>query len=251
MKNIFFKQMTACLFLGIMLSCSKQKNAPGTASLTLINAVPGSTPSLVTNFSGTGPIVWYSNALKLTYGAATATNQVSAYSGNQPLAIYHYPDTGAHSTPLFDLDLELATGSIHTLFLTGTLSEPDTLFTTDTPPFHQTADSTLGIRFVNLMPGSDPVSVNIVGAANGSEVGSLDYKGITAFKIYKGTVGISNYNFEFRDATTGTLIGSLNVTNINAASNARRYRNFTLALMGLPGDPATKKLLLIESLLSI
>jgi hypothetical protein len=230
------------------VACTKQQSFPGTASLTLINAVPNSTPSLVTNFSGTDPIVYYKSALKLVYGTADKTNQSLAYTGEQPLAIYRYPDTLAHSTPLYNLTLELQSGTIYTLFLTGTLAAPDTMMTIDNPPYHPLADSSLSIRFVNLSPGSTPVSVNVTGSPNGTEVGSLGYKNMTGFKSYTATSTVSHYNFEFRDAATGTLLTSYDLTGINtAANNARRYRNFTLAYLGLPGDATTRKITLVET----
>ena len=226
------------------LACSKQQDFPGTAALTLVNAVPNSTPSLVTNFSGTDPIT-YSTALKLVYGVVDKTNQSLAYTGEQQLAIYRYPDTTAHSTPLYNLALDLTPGTIYTLFLTGTLTSPDTMFTIDTPPFHPISDSTLGIRFVNLSSGGVPVSVNIAGRANGSEVSGLSYKNITEFTKYSATAAVSKYTFEFRNAATGVLISSFDVADINLPLyNKRRYRNFTLALIGLPGD---QKVIMIES----
>lgn len=232
----------------MMFSCTKERNYPGTASLTLINAVPNSTPSLVTNFSGTDAIKWYRNALKLVYGTSGTANQSLAYTGGQPLAVYRYPDTLAHSTPLYNLMLELQPGSIYTLFLTGTLAAPDTMLTIDNPPYHPVTDSSLSVRVVNLSAGSAPVSVNIAGSANGSEVSSLSYKSITGFKNYAATAGISHYNFEFRDAATGALLISYDLTGIaNTANNARRYRNFTLAYMGLPGDATTRKITLVET----
>lgn len=249
MNHIFFRQLTAWALACAMLSCTKQSTPAGTASLTMINAVVGSSPSLVTNFSGTAtPITWYYNALKLVYGTWNATYQQGSYSGKQQLAVYRYPDTSSHSTPLFNVTLDLPAGTIHTLFLTGTVTAPDTLFTTDSPPYHPPSDSSMGMRFVNLSPGRAPVSVNITGGANGSEVSSLSYKSITDFKNYPATAGVSSYNFEFRDAATGVLIGSYPVTNINnPGTNARRFRNLTLALLGLPGDPASLKIMLIET----
>ena len=244
----FIKLLPVCAVLCTLLACTKQQSFPGSASLTLINAVPNSTPSLVTNFGGTDPITWYKNALKLVYGTSGAANQSLAYTGEQQLAVYRYPDTMAHSTPLFNLALDLQPGSIYTLFLTGTLAAPDTLMTIDNPPYHPATDSSLGVRFVNLSAGSAPISVNITGSANGSEAGSLGYKTITGFRNYSAVAGISHYNFEFRDAATGTLLISYDLTGIGTASyNARRFRNFTLAYMGLPGDATTRKVTLVET----
>lgn len=246
------KHIITILVVCLALACSKQQSFPGTASLTLINAVPNSTPSLVTNFGGTDPIQWYRNALKLVYGVVDKNNQSIAYTGEQRLAVYRYPDTNAHSVPLYDLTLDLKPGAIYTLFLTGTLTAPDTMFTIDTPPFHALADSTLGIRFVNLMAGSEPVSVNLIGKPNGSETNDLAYKSITGFTSYLATSAVSKYTFEFRNTVTGALISSFDVADINKATfNTRRFRNFTLALTGLPGDATTHKVMLIETYTSI
>jgi hypothetical protein len=228
--------------IGVELSCKKQNTPTGVASLTMINAVVGSSPYLVPNFGGDGPITWYSTALKLIYDTATTTNQTGAYSGMQKLAIYRYPDTSAHSTPLFNLTLNLPAGSTHTLFLTGTVTSPDTLFTTDTLPYYPASDSSLGVRFVNLSQGSAPISVNVKGLANGSEVGSLSYKSITGFKKYPATSNVSSYVFEIRDVASGNLIISYTLDKINLAyNNARRFKNFTVALVGTPGDAVSTK----------
>jgi len=250
MKNIILRQFPLWALIGTMLSCAKQSTPPSTASLTLINTVVGSSPSLVLNFSDTGgAITWYSTALKLVYGTWTAyTNMLGSYSGEQKLAVYHYPDTSAHSTPLFNLTLNLPAGTIHTLFLTGTVTAPDTLFTTDILPYHPASDSSMGLRFVNLSPGSAPISINITGQAHGSEVSSLSYKGMTDFKNYPATASITDYKFELRDVATDTLITSYDVTGVNSVSgsNSRRFRNLTLALLGLPNDPTTRKIMLID-----
>jgi hypothetical protein len=248
MKHILFRQLPVWVLASILLSCSKQSARP-IASLNLINAVPGSTPSLVTNFSGATPIVWYKTALTLVYGTVDKASQALSFSGGQQLAIYRYPDTTAHSTPLFNLGLNLQPGNIYSLFLTGTLTAPDTLLTTDLLPYYAASDSSLGIRLVNLSAGSAPISVNIAGAANGSETGRLSYKGVTSFKKYPATAAaVNQYNFEFRDAASGALLASYALTGINSvAANARRYRNFTLAFMGLPADPTTRKIVLIEA----
>src|SRR5262249_48007687 len=150
-------------------------------------------------------------------GTWVANEQVSAYSGTQQLGIYQYPDTTGKSTPLYKLSLNLPVGSIHTLFLTGTLAAPDTMFTTDVIPYHPFSDSSISFRFVNLSAGSSPISVNIKNNAYGSEVSSLSYKGITGFKNYPAPYNVTDYNFEIRDAASGTLLGNLDVASINVS----------------------------------
>ena len=227
--------LALCLLLA---SCTKQGDPPGTASLIIVNTVVGSQP-LVTNFSGTKPITYYT-ARQLIYKAFNDYNNLfSAYSGLQQLALYQYPDTTEKSNPLFNLTLDLPVGSIHSLFLTGTVNTPDTVFTKDNLPYYAAGDSAMGMRFINLSPGSNPISVNIVGRANGSEAGSLSYKGVTGFRNYPVKMSLADYVFEFRDAGTGTLIASYTTKGINEPGTIIRnlwvYHSFTLALVGTPG----------------
>jgi len=245
MKRIIYRYFPLWMLFGITLSCSKGSKLKGVASLTIVNAVADSEPSLIPNFSGTDPLTWYINGYKLGYGATMLTG---SYSGKLKLGIYHYPDTSVHTIPLYNLSLDIPVGTVHTLFLSGTINSPDTLFTMDILPYHPPSDSSVGIRFVNLSKGSTPVSVNIAGAAQGSEVSSLPYKGITAFTNYPATAAVSDYTFEFRDASSGTLIGAYNLNGVNDTfSNTRRFRDLTIALLGIRDDPATQKIILIEA----
>ncbi|MBO9728520.1 MAG: DUF4397 domain-containing protein [Chitinophaga sp.] len=224
------------LICGCLFSCSKEKNPPGTSSLTIVNAIAGS-DMLVANFSGTVPLNTYLYANRLPYNFfSVLSNQFSAYSGQQPLAIYAYPDTLEKSTPLFNMSLHLPVGSIHSLFLTGTMQHPDTMLVTDLLPVYLPEDSVTGIRFVNLSPGSAPVSINIQGQTGSVEVSNLPYKGITGFKRYAAKTTSPDYVFEFRDAGSGALIASYQATGISnpgtLTPNNWRNRNVTLALLG-------------------
>ena len=244
MKAPFYKYFALWILFGAGLSCTKESKPAGSAALTVVNAVAGSDPFLIPIFGG-DTLATYVGAYQLRYGATMLTGN---YTGKQRLTFYHYPDTGAHSAALYHLDIDLPVGSIHTLFLTGTTSSADTLFTTDVIPYHPSSDSSVGIRFINLMAGSAPVSVNLAGAAQGSEISSLPYKGITPFTNYSATAAISDYTFEFHDAASGTLIGTYLLSGVNDTfSNSRRFRNLTLALIGIPGDPATQRIMLIEA----
>lgn len=245
MKAPFYKYFSLWTLLGLTLSCTKESKLTGVSSLTVVNAVAGSDPYLIPYFGDKNPKSWFVSGYQLRYGANI---QTGSFSGKQKLIAYHYPDTSAHSSPLYNLDIDLPVGTIHTLFLTGTTSATDTLFTTDVLPYHPPSDSSVGIRFVNLSKGGSPISINIAGAAQHPEISSLAYKGITSFINYPATAAVSDYTFEFRDAASGTLIETYVLSGINDAfSNTRRFRNLTIALIGIPGDPATQKIILIEA----
>lgn len=250
MKQQLSKYILSTVLLPLLLCCSKKNNSvpQGLASLSLINSVVGSN-LLIPNFSGSYTLPGsYLSGNFITYGyyygyasGATTGNQMTLQSGLQRLALYQYPDTLPASKPLLNFAFTLTAASINSLFLTGTVTSPDTLLTVDHPPYHSVTDSSAGFRFVNLSPGSSPISVNIQGEPDGSKVTSLPYKGITGFTSLPATSGISSYTFEFRDAATGTLLASYladgidnNGSDPNNPANNWRFRNFTLALLGLP-----------------
>jgi hypothetical protein len=217
--------------------CYKSNQPQGSASLTVVNAVAGS-PALVTNFNSneagktTNTLQYYKAAKRVSYGGSTETG---SFIGPTTLSLATITDTLEN---LWSGTLNLQTGMIYSFFLLGEdTAHIDTLFITDAPPYHSPSDSSIGIRFVNLTNG-DPVSVDIQGQSNGSEVSSLSYKNITSFKSYPALASSKNYIFEFRDVTTGNVLGSLTLSGVsngsgtNTAKNNYRYKNFTMALMG-------------------
>lgn len=221
----------------LLASCIKTETPEGNAALTVIHAVPGAR-ELVMNFDNQRPEKWFSSAKRIGYAIGAFGNQFYAYSGQCHLMLFQYPDTSAHDQPLFDLDLSLPPGSIKSLFLTGAVDRPDTMLIEEHIPVYREGDSVTGIRFVNLSYGSTPISVNIKGQSNGSEVTSLPYKGITGFKRYSASQG--DYTFEFRLASTGALIATYRTYGISIPGeqydpNMWLYKNNTLAFAGLPG----------------
>lgn len=233
------RYLIPCLMVSLLMACAKDKVAPGTASLTIINAVPDSRP-LVTNFNGGNPFDYYL-AVQLDYKVPfnPLVNRFRSYSGSQPLWLYQYPDTTDKNTPLFKLTLDLPIGATRTLFLTGTVNTPDTVFTNDVLPYHPLGDSTTGLRFVNLSPGSAPVKVVIKNKTGDAEVSSLPFKGVTGFRNYPVNAALEDYVFEFRDAASNTLITSFTTNGIHyplpGGVHQWVFRNWTLALVGLPG----------------
>jgi len=240
-KLIYYIAILVLLELGV--SCGKNNSTPtGGASLTVINSVVGS-DALITNFSNDYALSnFYARANMLYYGSYnSSSNEFGLKSGSIPLALYQLPDTTSKSTPVYKLQLNMAIGSIHTLFLTGQISSPDTLFTTDNPPYHPSSDSSVGVRFVNLSPGSNPVNITLSTSPNVNEFSGITYKSITSFKSYPATAGIKSYKFQFWDATTGTLLGGYTINGVNNGSvnsnkNIYRYHNVTFVLEGMPGS---------------
>jgi len=249
MKNLIYIFTLYCL---VFFSCSKNNNvlpnSQGT-SLNVINGIIGAAPLFVKNNNAGLIFSKIASGNKITYGAYLLS---SPLAGQQSYQFIQNTDT-LHT--LVNLNLNLATGGTYSLFLAGTVSQPDTLLTRDNLPYYPAADSVGGVRFINLSVGAAPVSVDIKGNANGSEVASLPYKGATIFKTYSATHTVSSYIFELRDAGTGTLIASYtfsgvnNATGTNTATNTFRFKNHTLALIGQPGGTgaAAQKIILVNN----
>ena len=235
-------------FETINLSCSKSETTSSSvAALTVVNAVVGSN-NFVTNFSGnTGikgaaPFEWYYDAAQVGFGSF---QEFSLRAGATPLSVSPITDT---LLTLWNGSLTLTNGGIYSLFFVGPDSmHLDTLFTVDNLAYYGPTDSTVGVRFVNLSPGGNPVSVDISGQPNGSEAQSISYKGVTPFKNYPAVDTSIAVVFEFRDVQSGTLLANITLSGLGDASgsnpsnsnNNYRFRNFTVALMGLSGSQST------------
>lgn len=225
--------------ISVLLFACNKNNLPlasVAASLSFANTTVGSAP-LVTKFGNVNLIYsTVTTANKISYGVS---NTFSEIGGGQTVSFIQTTDT-THT--LFTGNLNLQTGGIYSLYLTGTVAQPDTVFIHENLTYHAATDSVAGIRFINLSPGSNPVSVDIKGQANGSEVTNLVYKGRTIFKTYKADHTVASYIFEFRDATSGALLATYALNGVNNASSASlnttntvRFRNQTIALIGGSG----------------
>lgn len=228
--------MLLCL---LMAACSKSKMPPPSSSLLLVHTVAGAKP-LATNFSGDVQ-GYFRTAKRITYKFYNGNfDLINSYPGKSRLKLYQYPDTLAKDLPLFDLNLDLTSGSVYTLFLTGTVTEPDTILKKEEIPFFPLKDSAMAIRLINCSKGSGPVTMNLAGEPEGSAAGSCAYKQSSAFKKYPLSMSISNIVFEIRDAATGTVITTLPINNLNMRPNNKYvYRSFTVVLAGVPGGTGT------------
>ena len=223
-------------------ACAKYTYPPGTASLTIIDAMAtGDTliltlnsPDTVSTSGGYFYFNFSNNGAKY--------QEYSAYTGTNTFHIHKMIVLEPVYPALFNTTLDLPVGSIQSLFLTGTTAKPDTLLVKDAPLQLSVADSSMGIRFVNLSPSSRPVSINMTGASSGSEIASLPYKSITGFKAYPTRASVAAYTFEFHDATTGDLLASCMIGNIGNPGtftpNPYRNKNITIVFYDAT-DPVT------------
>ena len=249
-RNVFF--VAVLIIAGN--SCQKTETAPSVlkpVAFTVVNVIPNSeyiTPVINTN-SG---IEYFSDAVTLWYpgNGYVSYNEYSPPGGKDTVYVVEQSDTldiGPKAAGLmFYSVMDLNPGDIYSLFLTGAdTSSPDYLFTTDSIPYHNSADSTVGIRFVNLSTGSAPISINLEGSSNGSEVVNLPYKAITGFKNYlcNSTMTNNTYVFVIRDVATGDSLTSYSLSGVGSGngiglgdpnnSNAPLvFKNVTIAIYG-------------------
>jgi hypothetical protein len=233
------------------VACQKAGTVPSAsapAALTIVDAIPNSYyPSPVINT--TSAIQYFYSAAYMGYGGFL---ELSPPAGNDTVYVVDYNNDTLDISPksanlLFYGLLKLNVGGIYSLFLTGAdTSSPDYLFTTDTLPYHSPLDSTVGVRFVNLSTGSAPMSINLEGSPDGSEVTNLPYKGITGFKKYISNSTVTNnssaYIFVIRDAATGDSLcyfGLSGIGNGNGVgltdpnnNNPLTFKNITIAIYG-------------------
>lgn len=250
MKKLILKYLTACVVLSVLISCSKDPNPEGVASLTIINALPGAA-TLSASFTEPSDKKVFSGMLPIYYGTYSPLNQQSISVKQQLLSIYKLPDTLAQDKPIYQLKVNPAPNEISTLFLMGKLDQPDQLMVIAKPPYYTVADSVMGLRFVNLSLGSGPLRIKISGSGINVTSDNLSYKGITDYIKVSAKSNIGDLEVQVFNQTSTTPIASyvMSDVGITKMDNKWRFRNYTFALYGLPNasNPTdAQKILLIN-----
>jgi hypothetical protein len=228
MKRNLIYALTLCVLAFAIVSCSKTYTTPqASSSLTITDAIPGSTV-MVPNFNSTQKLQYYKSAQQIPAGGSF---EFGGYLGDIPLSVSQLADT-THT--VFNSTIHIAPNSVHNLFLTGTLTAPDYLFTTDTLAFP--TDSAVNVRFVNISTNSNPISIDISTNAGTPIVASLPYKGVGEFLhfTFKTTVPATSYNIEFRDVATNKVLYTYALTAATVIP-AKLFKDITLVFKGLPG----------------
>lgn len=190
------------------------------ASLNVVNALPNSAPLVLVQSPIASAIGQFTNITPLSFGSVAV---LTPLNGTDTLyAVQQNSDTTPIGSKgvnyMFNGSLNFKAGNLYSLFITGAdTTSPDYLFVQDT--LSAIRDSAVGIRFVNLSTGSNPVSINLEGSANGSEVSSLAYKNITGFKKYLNNSTTIDYLFVVRDAATGDSLTQFDFINNGSFNN--------------------------------
>jgi len=237
MKKMIFLYIQAALFVSLTLSCKKGLRPEGTASLTVVNAMSGLNNGLVNfdpNYLSTAK---YLTGMNAKYRVFDPGNHITIPAKEQPLVIYNAPVSNAQDKPIYQLNVNPTAGDASTLFLCGTTQKPESIVITQLPPYHSVADSTLGLRFVNLAPAKTPVRIRISGDGADKSVNNLGYQSATGYLVVNARANVVNVLIEIFDQTTDALLQSYTLQDIGSTvtdQNKWRYRNYTL--IWLPND---------------
>jgi len=214
MKPITYFMLATALICGLA-SCKKDTaiSLSPLASINVTNVVVGGA------------------TLTLNTSALTIANnnyaQLALNAGNSLVDLY---PAATPSSPYYNQTVQTNSGDYYSLFLSGTSpSFVDNVLIHEN--YQNYTDSLCGVRFINLSPGSNPISVNVNGAVNGSTVASLAYKAYSNFVQFPAKKTNTTYAFQVRDAATGTLLLSYTLS-------TPFFHNVTLVFRGLPGAQA-------------
>lgn len=183
------------LVITSLYACKKDTQSVSTdASLSIVNA----------SASNTSIVAIFSNQIAAFYTYQTSINYKSLLesgmpAGNVPLTLVSSADT---TKPFFKGQLNLNAGGVYSLFIADKGSSTDTLLTKDHIVAY--ADSTAGVRFINLCADSGPINVNVQGSAI-ADFSNLNYKQWTSFKTYKVLSTANSYTFEIRNQSGDLL----------------------------------------------
>lgn len=201
------KMLTAFVCACLFLSCEKND----------IETTPLSSLTIANSVIGASELKLGSNTL------ATPFNGISQYTltaGSNNLYIW---PAGDSIHPVYNQPLETKSGHIYTLFLAGDIAGTvDPLLVEEDLPIH--TDSTFGVRFINMAPGSPNVSIQLTGNTN-YEISDLEYKEKSWFFNYPAKIDNPEYSFDVVENATGNLMTSLTIP-------TARFKNVTLAITG-------------------
>lgn len=203
----------------VFISCKKDApNYRPLSSLKVVNTLTG------------GAVVKVNNN-----GTTVSNNAVADFSlpiGNPDIYVYPVADS-ANPYYTSNKGVAVSEGDIFTCFIGGNVANKTALLVKENLPVH--TDSTAGVRFINLSPGSPVVKVTLSTSTGTSEFGDIVYGQPTEFKSYAAASINSTYTFQVRNAANNTIIASITMSGTTLASFVPRFRNVTLVLRGVVG----------------
>jgi hypothetical protein len=216
----------ALVSLAIGIACQKVKYVPAPASITVVHAMFNSSGAIVPKFGSDTAGRYYigptggNTMVRVGYGASQLYSRVA---GTTPLSVVPFTDT---TFKIFNGSINLESGGIYTFFLSGDTAHADTTLVEDHIPYY--ADSSAGVRFINLTVGGKGITINLSSDSTLTPIATLGYRQITDFKKYAATLGVGgSYSFDIRDQATGDLLTPV-------SWNYSRFKNNTIVIAGDP-----------------
>jgi hypothetical protein len=208
---LLFLMMTS-----IISSCKKDKIefAP-MASLNIVNTVISGGSAKLNSFAAT-----IANNGNTHFTLFTGTPDIYVYPAVDSLHPYYNANKA----------VTVSNGDVYTLFLGGPTGTPEAILVKENLAY-RIADSTLGIRFINLSPSSPSVNITLSTSTAMNEFTNIAYKQITGFKSFPAGAAVTTYTFQIRNATTNAVISSITLS----GTTFPRYQNVTLVLRGMVG----------------
>lgn len=242
MFSTYIRSM-ACVFALVAVglsSCKKQTVYYGQPILlTVFNGLDDGIV-LYGNYGEQHPIL-YKNAQMISGGSSlTGIFETPAIRAR----FFAAPDTLTKDQPVFDQPLNLANGKSYGLYIVGNKTAPEHFLIGNKLVGTLAKDSLTFLQVVNASK-DQPISVNVKGKPAGSFIGSLPYKEASDFLALPLVRALPDYELEFRDATTGTLLITRKVIEMLGALNSPSrylYKNWTLVLGGKRGGTGANAL---------
>ena len=219
-KNMQKPSTIIALLLSFNLLSACRKQAPETneaATLTVVNTIVEGQP------------------LKLNTNNQVINNNVSANVGLLPGEnnIYAFPINDSLHPYYTSSKFGVQGGDIYTLFLCGSVTNPEGILLKES--IARYSDSIMGVRFINLSPGSPAVNLVLSTSPSILEFTNIQYKQATEFRTYPTTKIKNTYTFQVKRADNGALISSITLTGTSLATGLPRFKTITIVLRGLVG----------------
>jgi len=205
------------------LACQKVKFPAAPASFTVVHAMFNGN-SIVPKFGTDTANRYYvgstggNTMVRVGYGGSQLYSPVA---GTSPLSVVPITDTGFK---IFNGNIALQSGAIYSFFLSGDTAHADTLLVKDEIPYY--ADSSAGVRFVNLSVGGKALTINLTSDTTLTPVATLGYRQLSGFLKYPANMAVGgSYSFDIRDQATGDLLAS-------CSWSYPRFKNSTIVIAG-------------------
>jgi hypothetical protein len=231
MKNLKYILFSFCLLFFICCRKDNQSEPVYQANLTIINGL-----------ADRDGLVWKFSDVEFSFDQFRSYYFNNGYFDSEetigmpvnidvPIVMADYNDS---TKIVYKSNKVFKPRDLYTLYLSGKANQIDTMMVQEKElPYHNNKDSVMSVRFINIAPELAGISVNLSGQSQGSEINNLQYKGITAFRVYPTGFKDVRYTFEFHNSATGELLGTYQFQPNDPNYRVPRFKTLSLIFKGL------------------